>query len=75
LLFLFPIKHTLCASFRQAIYLAWDNYLIPVPKENINNLIEFLQAVYMFGMTVRKDAMMNLLDAILEQGHYPLSLC
>jgi hypothetical protein len=37
-------------------------------KENINKLIEFRQAVYANGMTVRRDALMNLLDAMLAHG-------
>jgi len=37
-------------------------------KENINKLIEFRQAVYAQGMIARRDAQMNLLDAIMEQG-------
>ena len=37
-------------------------------KENINKLIEFRQAVYEKGLTDRRDAMFNLLDALLAQG-------
>ena len=37
-------------------------------KENINKLIEFRQAVYEEGLTARRDAMFNLLDALLAQG-------
>ena len=37
-------------------------------KENVNKLIEFHQPVYAHGMTARRDVLMNLLDAIMEQG-------
>lgn len=37
-------------------------------KENINKLIEFRQAVYRNGITARRDAIFNLLDALLAQG-------
>jgi hypothetical protein len=37
-------------------------------KENVNKLIEFRQAVYDHGITARRDAMFNLLDALLAQG-------
>jgi hypothetical protein len=37
-------------------------------KENVNKLIEFRQAVYRHGFTARRDALMNLLDALLGQG-------
>jgi hypothetical protein len=37
-------------------------------KENINKLIEFRQAVYEHGMTARRDAMFDLLDALIAQG-------
>lgn len=37
-------------------------------KENINKLIEFRQAVYKNGFTARRDALFNLMDALLAQG-------
>ena len=37
-------------------------------KENINKLIEFRQAVYSNGFTARRDALMNVLDALVAQG-------
>ena len=37
-------------------------------KENINKLIEFRQAVYQHGITVRRDAVFDLLDALIWQG-------
>jgi len=37
-------------------------------KENINKLIEFRQAVYEHGITSRRDAVFDLLDAMLQQG-------
>jgi hypothetical protein len=40
-------------------------------KENINKLIEFRQAIYNYGMKKRRDAMFELLDAILSSGNVP----
>lgn len=37
-------------------------------KENINKLIEFRQAVYERGITQRRDAVFDLLDAMLSEG-------
>lgn len=37
-------------------------------KENINKLIEFRQAVYTYGMLVRRDALFDLLDALVTTG-------
>jgi len=37
-------------------------------KENINKLIEFRQAVYEQGMPARRDALFNVLDALLCEG-------
>jgi hypothetical protein len=37
-------------------------------KENINKLIEFRQAIYEHGMTARRDALFNVLDALLCEG-------
>jgi hypothetical protein len=37
-------------------------------KENINKLIEFRQAVYWNGFSARRDALFNLVDALLAQG-------
>ncbi len=37
-------------------------------KENINKLIEFRQAVYEKGISARRDAVFNLLDALLARG-------
>lgn len=37
-------------------------------KENINKLIEFRQAVYERGMLSRRDAMFDLLDALVSEG-------
>ena len=37
-------------------------------KENINKLIEFRQAVYEQGFLVRRDALFDLLDALLSEG-------
>lgn len=37
-------------------------------KENINKLIEFRQAVYEHGLTARRDALFNVLDALLCEG-------
>jgi hypothetical protein len=37
-------------------------------KENINKLIEFRQAVYEHGITARRDAVFDLLDALIAQG-------
>jgi len=37
-------------------------------KANINKLIEFRQAVYEHGMTARRDALFNVLDAVLCEG-------
>jgi DDE superfamily endonuclease len=37
-------------------------------KENINKLIEFRQAVYEHGITHRRDAVYDLLDALLWEG-------
>jgi hypothetical protein len=37
-------------------------------QENVNKLIEFRQAVYEHGMTARRDAMFNLLDALICEG-------
>jgi hypothetical protein len=37
-------------------------------KENINKLIEFRQAVYENGMLSRRDAMFDLLDALILEG-------
>lgn len=37
-------------------------------KENVNKLIEFRQAVYENGMPVRRDAMFDLLDALISEG-------
>jgi hypothetical protein len=37
-------------------------------KENINKLIEFRQAIYEKGMRTRRDAMFDLLDALLSAG-------
>lgn len=37
-------------------------------KENINKLIEFRQAVYEHGMTARRDALFNVLDALVCEG-------
>jgi len=37
-------------------------------KENINRLIEFRQAVYENGISKRRDALFDLLDAILWGG-------
>ncbi len=40
-------------------------------KENINKLIEFRQAVYQNGITARRDAVFDVLDALLAQGSVP----
>ena len=37
-------------------------------KVNINKLIEFRQAIYEQGFTARRDALFNLVDALLAQG-------
>ena len=37
-------------------------------KENVNKLIEFRQAVYEHGITHRRDAVFNLLDAMIAEG-------
>jgi len=37
-------------------------------KENINKLIEFRQAIYDHGMTARRDALFNVLDALVCEG-------
>jgi hypothetical protein len=37
-------------------------------QENINKLIEFRQAVYEHGMAARRDALFNLLDALICEG-------
>jgi hypothetical protein len=37
-------------------------------KENVNKLIEFRQAIYENGMLARRDAMFDLLDALLSAG-------
>jgi hypothetical protein len=37
-------------------------------KENVNKLIEFRQAVYENGMLKRRDALFDLLDALLCEG-------
>ena len=37
-------------------------------KENVNKLIEFRQAVYENGMLSRRDAMFDLLDALISEG-------
>jgi hypothetical protein len=37
-------------------------------KENINKIIEFRQAVYESGMTARRDAQFDLLDALVSEG-------
>jgi DDE superfamily endonuclease len=37
-------------------------------KENVNKLIEFRQAVYEHGILARRDAMFNVLDALLAEG-------
>ena len=37
-------------------------------KEKINKLIEFRQAVYEHGMTAQRDALFNVLDALLYEG-------
>ncbi|NJC97164.1 MAG: transposase [Anaerolineae bacterium] len=37
-------------------------------KENINKLIEFRQAVYEKGMPARRDALFNIVDALLCEG-------
>jgi hypothetical protein len=37
-------------------------------KENVNKLIEFRQAVYGHGITYRRDAVFDLLDAMLSEG-------
>jgi hypothetical protein len=37
-------------------------------KANINKLIEFRQAIYEHGMTARRDALFNVLDALLCEG-------
>ena len=37
-------------------------------KENINKIIEFRQAIYEKGMTVRRDAQFELLDALVAEG-------
>jgi hypothetical protein len=37
-------------------------------KANINKLIEFRQAVYENGMLARKDALFDLLDALIAEG-------
>ena len=38
-------------------------------QENINKLIEFRQAVYESGMLARRDALFDLLDALISEGH------
>jgi hypothetical protein len=37
-------------------------------KENVNKIIEFRQAVYENGMLSRRDAMFDLLDALISEG-------
>ena len=37
-------------------------------QENINKLIEFRQAVYENGMLARRDALFDLLDALISEG-------
>lgn len=37
-------------------------------KENINRLIEFRQAVYEHGLLARRDALFDLLDALMAEG-------
>jgi hypothetical protein len=37
-------------------------------KENVNKLIEFRQAVYTNGITLRRDAVFDLLDALVSQS-------
>jgi len=37
-------------------------------QENINKLIEFRQAIYKHGLTARRDAQFDLLDALVGQG-------
>ena len=37
-------------------------------KENVNKLIEFRQAVYAHGITRRRDAVFDLLDAMIAEG-------
>jgi hypothetical protein len=37
-------------------------------KENINKLIEFRQAIYKRGMLARRDALFDLLDALVYEG-------
>jgi len=38
-------------------------------KENINKLIEFRQAIYAHAMLARRDALFDLLDALVTTGH------
>jgi hypothetical protein len=40
-------------------------------KENINSLIEFRQAIYEHGFLARKDALFDLLDALVIEGKVP----
>lgn len=40
-------------------------------KENINKLIEFRQAIYIHGMQTRRDALFDLLDALVTTGTVP----
>lgn len=40
----------------------------PSTKENINSLIEFRQAIYEHGFLARKDALFDLLDALVIEG-------
>lgn len=37
-------------------------------KENVNKLIEFRQAIYEHSITYRRDAVFDLLDAMLSKG-------
>lgn len=39
-------------------------------KENVNKLIEFRQAVYQSGITARRDALFDLLNALVAQLHF-----
>ena len=40
----------------------------PSTQENVNKLLEFRQAVYEHGMSARRDALFNLLDALICEG-------
>jgi hypothetical protein len=37
-------------------------------KENVNKLIEFRQAIYENGILARRDALFDLLDALISEG-------